>query len=249
MEEFKSEVLKELGLNASEIEVYLFLLENGISSPIDVSKNTKILRTNCYGLLNNLIDKGLVEEQNRSNKKKYLAKNPRTIMSLLDSKREKVEKKLLPELMGLYKSQKNKPVVKFFEGKEEIQAVAQSMYNTDQVLGFASTNKVMNTMRNFWRNWRKDLKKNGIILKDILSEPSLGKEIGQSIEDMGALFDYKIIPGKYDEVNIDILIWDDNVLLFTIEEPIFGTQIQNKAVADAFRVMHKIMWDSLGNGR
>ena len=62
--------LKEVGLKQNESEIYLFLLQNGISTPPQISRGTHIARTNCYNILNSLKEKDVVEEENRGKKKR-----------------------------------------------------------------------------------------------------------------------------------------------------------------------------------
>lgn len=42
-----SEELKKLGLSKPEIAIYLYLLEQGLSSPPEIIRGTKILRANA----------------------------------------------------------------------------------------------------------------------------------------------------------------------------------------------------------
>lgn len=66
-------------------------------------------------------------------------------------------------LQALYKKQKNKPIVKFYEGVKELDNKEK------EILGFASTKRLFGVMKNYnWPKWQKELKRRGIFLRDIL---------------------------------------------------------------------------------
>jgi hypothetical protein len=53
------------------------------------------------------------------------------------------------------------------------------------------------------------------------------------------------LPGKYGENLTDILIWEDNIALIALEEPIFGTVITSSSLADTFRTLLVVLHDFL----
>jgi sugar-specific transcriptional regulator TrmB len=83
--------LKQAGLNISEIKIYIYLLENGLSTPPKVSQGTFVARTNCYNVLQSLKEKGLIEEQLIRSRKAYLASDPESIVRSLQKKKEVIE--------------------------------------------------------------------------------------------------------------------------------------------------------------
>ena len=103
--------LKDVGLHQSEIDVYLYLLGNGYSTPPQVSRGTKIARTNCYNVLSSLKDKGLIKEEQRRKRKVYLASDPEALLLSLEKKKMALEG-VIPDLKALFITQKNKPQVK-----------------------------------------------------------------------------------------------------------------------------------------
>lgn len=92
--------LAELGLNKSDIKVYLSLLKSGSVSVRNVSRETNIARTNCYHLLKNLLTLGLVEEEFVDGKKYYSAKTPESILEIVNKKKDSIES-LIPILKSI----------------------------------------------------------------------------------------------------------------------------------------------------
>src|SRR3989338_10844966 len=111
--------IKELGLSKSEVVVYLYLLQKGLSTPTKIAGGTGIARTNCYHLLEELKDKGLIAEQLSGKRSSYLARDPQAFRRSLERRREVIER-LLPDLENLYTSQKYKPALHFYDGFEEV---------------------------------------------------------------------------------------------------------------------------------
>ena len=54
--------LTALGLTSDESRIYVFLLQNGPASELDLSRKTKIARTTVYRVLENLMEKGLLQK-------------------------------------------------------------------------------------------------------------------------------------------------------------------------------------------
>ncbi|MCK4397734.1 MAG: TrmB family transcriptional regulator [Methanophagales archaeon] len=87
-------LLKELGLSNYEIEAYLKVVELGIAEAGVICKQTRIPFGRVYQELNSLAAKGLIEVQN-TRPKRYMARKSRlAFKTLLQQKRENMEKQL-----------------------------------------------------------------------------------------------------------------------------------------------------------
>ncbi len=235
--------LRLLGLNRSEITVYLFLLENGLTTPPNVSRGTKIARTNCYNILESLTTKGLIEEQIQGKRKAYISCDPDALLRTLDKKRETVQQ-ILPDLRGLYTTQKNKPKIRFFDGTEQIKEIYRLSLNSQKVLGLGFTEHLNNLMPEFYEWYLHELQSRGIVFYDVLTATSKAKNTLLMEEMLKELYDVRHLPEKYKYLPTNVLIWDDNIALITIEEPIFGTLITNNLLATTFKLIFEIIIQS-----
>lgn len=240
-----TEQLKQLGLNHSEITVYLFLLENGISTPPIVSRGTKITRTNCYHILNELKNRDLIAEQKLGKRKAYLAHDPESLLRGLERKREIVSQ-ILPDLRGLFTTQKNKPKIRFFDGMEQIKQIYQMSLSSKEILGFTSMDKFLGFSGDFGEQYMRQAGQSKIIFKDVLSSSSRNMGAEKIKKIMGGYYDYRILPMEYKQFPTDMLIWGDNIALLTLNEPVFGTILTNKTLANTFRIIHDVMWRATG---
>lgn len=232
--------LKSIGLNHSEITVYLYLLENGISTPPIVSRGTKIARTNCYNVLQSLTEKGLIEEQKVRNKKSYLASDPESLLRNWQKKKEAIEK-IIPDLRGLYTTQKNKPKIRFYEEKKQVKEIYENSLQAEEILAIGSTDQMSILFPDFVNYYFLELKRRQIIFYDILTNKS--KKIAEDSKNLlRGIYDYKLLPLDYKDPPTDILIWENNIALITLREPIFGTVLTNQLLAQTFKTLFKLIW-------
>jgi hypothetical protein len=53
------------------------------------------------------------------------------------------------------------------------------------------------------------------------------------------------LPERYKDLPTDILVWDDNVALITLEEPYFGTVLHNAPLAQTMRMILGLLGERL----
>lgn len=99
--------LESVGLNKSEIKVYLALLKLGASSTGPIITESKTANSKVYEVLEKLIQKGLVSYFVKENVKYYKATNPNMLIDFLEEKKLSIDKekerlnKLLPTLIAI----------------------------------------------------------------------------------------------------------------------------------------------------
>ncbi len=239
------EKLLQSGLLESETVVYLYLLEQGVSSPPQVAKGTKIARPNVYGTLRNLKEKGLVVEQKSGKRSVYVAADPSVLVQMLATRATAMEQ-VLPDLRSLYAAQTNKPVIKYYEGAEQVKEIFYEMLEARSVYGVASTKKLYDALGwDFFKTYIAKMKDRGIVLHDILTEDSPQTSAQTPIELLKGLYDARVLPKGTENLAVDILVWDDKVALISTESPIFGTLIKNQAIAEVLKIMFNLSWKQL----
>jgi len=237
--------LKKLGLHASEIAVYLYLLEHGPSTVIRIGKGTGILRTNCYGVLAKLAERELVEPASAHQPRTYTAMNPASLLRSVERSKQTIDA-ILPDLLNLYNDQANKPIIKFYEGKVHVKEIFYQMIGTRELVAFASTETLHALYPDFFTGkWQKEFREEGGTLRDILTIEGKNAAAQNMKSAMGDAYEYRLIPKDHRPLATDLLVWDDNVALLALAEPIFGTVINNKQMAETFRLMFELIWVSL----
>jgi HTH-type transcriptional regulator, sugar sensing transcriptional regulator len=86
--------LKQIGLSNREAEVYLALLQKSEFTAPELTKITKVTRTKIYEILQNLIHKGVCNENNRNGQKVYKAIKPKlAIQNVISNYENEIERK------------------------------------------------------------------------------------------------------------------------------------------------------------
>lgn len=238
--------LQKFGLHKSEVTIYLYLLENGLATPPQIAKGTKIARTNCYNILEELKNKNLVEEEEKGKRKAYLANDPESLVHSLELKKTTLAG-IIPDIRALYSSQKNKPKFRFFEGLEQIKEIYLQSLEAEKIIGIGSTKSFSDLMPEFYTFYTNKIKAKGIIFEDVLTSPSKNKGAPEQMATLKGLYDARFLPEKYKDKPTDILIWGDNIAFITLQKPFFGTIITNKLLAENFKMLFEVLWESLSD--
>lgn len=236
--------LEAVGLHENEAKAYLYLLENGLSTTPQIARGTKILRTNTYHVLRSLLQKRLIEARSRGKRQAYLAHDPSALLAAHDIEREAIDR-LLPDLRGLYTVQKNKPKIRFYDGFQEVKQLYMQSLEGEEVFAMGSMKHLSALEQDFFDFYIRAIRDRKIIFHDLVTSAS-AQPFGADVKSLcGELYTYKSLPPKYNSMATDIFVWGDNIALITLSEPIFGTLLQNKLLADTFRFMFEL----IGEGR
>src|SRR3989338_3938274 len=226
--EIKDE-LKKVGLTGQEIVIYLYLLQQGSSSPPQISKGTGILRPNTYGTIRDLEGKGLVEHQEKGKRFLYIARDPSAILANLEARRDAISR-LLPDLRLLYKATKNKPTVKFYYGLEEMKHIFNSIDGAKEILFVISSDKMFEAYPTFFERFRRSITSQQIFVRDILTQRSSVTIARKTKEVMKGYYDFRLFPKRYEDMPTTIRIWNDNVAFVILDEPELGVVVTSKAL-------------------
>lgn len=236
--------LQHIGLHRSEATVYQFLLEHGLSTPPQIAQGTKIARTNCYNILVELKNQLLITEQRNGKRKAYIANDPEALFQRVREQKERIED-VLPDLRGLYATHQNKPVVRFFDGFEQVKEIYYMVLSAKEVYGVGSTDHLSRQEVAFYEGWLKEVKQKNIVFHDILSYSS-GKEAAPAMKEaLRGLYEYHLMPEEQDDFSSDLLIWDDNIALLSFGKPVFGTVITNATLVATFKIIFQSLWQYL----
>lgn len=236
--------LKNFGLSKSESAVYMYLLEQGLSSPPQIARGTKIAVTNCYHILQSLTDLHLIVEQSAGKRKAYLPQDPEALVHMAELKKRSAES-LANDLRGIFSLQKNKPRIQYYEGLEQVKKIYLETLSAKKIYGLGSTKLLSDLSPELYTYYLKQIKDKSIVFHDILSSPSKAKGAPEMKEILKAMYEAKFLPPEYGDQPTDLLVWQDSIALITLEEPIFGTVITSPLIAKTFAIIFDVMWQRL----
>jgi len=114
-----------------------------------------------------------------------------------------------------------------------------------KIYGFGSTKLLYELAPELYEYYLEQLRQKKIIFYDILTYTSKSNGAPIMKEMLKDFYDMKFLPKEYADQPTDILFWDDNIALITLEEPIFGTVITSPLLFKTFAVIFDVIWKKL----
>lgn len=240
--------LQEIGLSEKEAQIYLALLQVDKDSIQDIAKKTNINRTTVYPVLESLNKKGLVSEVPDGKKTLYQAAAPERLETFVErqkvllAEKSKRLKDIIPELKGIQRTEGERPIIKFFEGRDGVVSAYEEFYSS-----------------------LNDTEQEGYLIynRDLLNETYTPEELEQFYQIRAkkkvtpvSIYNNKIgdhtflTPGKRTRldsekypISADIVIVNDQVLLSSLGDHVSSFIIKSKDIAATIRSLVKYIND------
>jgi predicted transcriptional regulator len=236
-------LLKRIGLDDKETEVYLALLSLKMAKASAIAKASKQERTHTYLILRSLEEKGLVSELERGKVRHFVAEPPQRLKQFVEN-REKELKSLsplidgiLPILSSLTKPLTGTPRVTMLSGMEGMRQIYRDAFH-QEICGIFNPASMYEA---FGKNIVTDiLGKQPLRGRDLLIDgPATKKYLKEVPPDEG--YQVKILP-KTSPFTSDMMIVGDTVVLFAYDDQQTIVRIENAAITDTFRAWFEILW-------
>lgn len=118
--------LESLGLSPKESSIYLSLLQYGPMTVSEIFRKTGINRVGLYSILPKMISKIYVSQFKKEKRNYFIAENPEKLELIFLQQRKDFDVQI-SELKNIFHSKKQKPIVKFLEGKNGIKKTFEDM--------------------------------------------------------------------------------------------------------------------------
>ena len=239
------EILRKIGLSEGEIKVYSALLDLGISPLNKVHEKTGIERRNIYDILNKLIERGLITYSVENKKRVFQISHPNKIIGYIEEKKhnlDETEKEIIKEIPSLTeKFNFKRPLInaEIYRGNEGVKAVWEDMLNYKAVYWIGSGRYVPKMLPHFFANWNK----RRIELK-VKWYNLLRYELRREIKPMPLEY-VKFLPKEFSGNPTVIGVYGDKVVNFLFGDYFFAFLIENKDLAENYRLYHKYLWDNV----
>lgn len=241
-------VLRSIGLTENEIKIYLYLLKKGTSTAYTIAKDTGIYRVHVYDKLEQLMNKGLVNQVYEGAKKYFAATHPSKLKQYLEDKRKKLTTQeqevetILPELEKLMLIPKEDTSVEVFKGKEGLKYFLKDIVKTKKdvaITGMDDT-RYRAELPVFMKQYFRDLTKHKIKERVITVKK---EEVYLYPKKEASTTRYRFLEEKkFNPTNT--FIYGEKVVIVTWGTPITAVMIKSKQVATTYRKHFEILWDS-----
>lgn len=241
-------VLEELGLSDKEAKVYLSLLELGASPVQKIASKAGVNRATTYVCLEALLKLGLVSTVQKGVKTYFAPEHPEQLMALINKQEKEIERKkeelegVIANLKSAFETAGDRPIVRFYEGKEGIRAMAEDQKSgvklkDKESYGFAPLDKYFeyankNKLNPVSKRIEKKIKANTIY--NFSSGPRPDAKSKKELRD--AVW---VDQNKY-PIYTDFYVLGSKISFMNYSENPIGIIIENKEIAETFRSVFKL---------
>jgi len=235
-------LLKRLGLNKREYQVYLTGLKKGPSTAQELSTHTDISRTLTYHALDGLRKNGLVSSSGDSYGATFTMESPSALQAKI-----RLQRRMLKELEEAIPNisfpehvppTKKRSIIRHYPGIEGIRMAAIESLNvtSKQLRSLVSIRHLADTIDiTFLRAWVKELKDRGIKSKSLWTQENLDPSYQSGLRTL------RILPSNM-QFPAGMLVYDDTVMLFTAGKSPSATFIEDAAISKMMVSLHDQLW-------
>lgn len=230
--------LQVIGLSDKEAAVYLALLQVDHAPVITLAEKTKIKRPTVYITLESLAKKGLVSQTQIGKKTHYQAEPPERLETFVERQKVVLEehsrrlKDIIPQIKSIQREGGERPVVKFFEGRDGAVSAYEEFYSENSGTTVKDgyfvypRDLLLRIFTNEESKKFRELRKK----KDIFAH-SIYTDAGEGMSDDKDSRRVRLDRGKY-PLACDIGIIGDTVVITTLGERVSSLFIKSKDIAE-----------------
>lgn len=242
-------LLISFGLSQKQARAYRALIVRKSLRPHQLAKLTGENRTNCYAILDRLVQLGLATKSDENKKYTYFPTSPVALRSLLTSKLNETELQLqnldrkLPQMLSAYHLGGEQPRVEHFRGKKELrQMYTIQMEQPGRELFFIRSRAdvpffglpMMKQVRNLAPGFKK--RRLGITPIVYYAKPSRRKDARS-----GGLKRAWLNSQEY-TAPVEWAVSGDQVQAILMEGEGYGVSINHPAIAESFRQILELLF-------
>lgn len=234
----ETEVLVELGLAPNEAKLYLLLVKGGQAKASQLSAVSGLQRRTVYDTLQQLQKKGLAGKAEVGGVQIFTPSPPSSLLSLLEEKRDSVEK-ILPSLSRIYESE-DKTSVSVMYGVAGIKTVLEDILaiRADYCVYYGQL-QIFDYLPKFMPIFLEKKKRLGINSRYLLLDVPQARERSKRIP----ASEFKFV----DPSTLSIGVWwtyADRVILYILQKEPTTILIKNADLAKTFRKNFDNMFES-----
>ncbi len=242
--EISENLLKTLGLNQAQGQVYVAALELGEATMQALARKSAVNRSTIYTFIDELISRGYILENKKNKRRVYSAVHPEKLVEMQENRVNELQG-ALPELLAIYNTSGPKPRVTFYEGVQGVEDVYSDMLREKkEIVAYEDIEDIFGELPQRITSWfPKERAKKDILIKSISRDTPLAREFSKN--NRGLLRETKFI--DVPKFKTDINIYGDKVALIDLQgKSQFAVIIENHNLAETMRTVWQQLWDKLG---
>jgi sugar-specific transcriptional regulator TrmB len=242
--------LVDIGLSDKEAAVYELLLNLGPTSVAQVAKGTRgVQRTNLYNVLYSLISKGLAEKIEGGKVVRFRALSPENLQKIIDTRAQETKNaqntlgNVLSSLKSLYSVTTDRPSVAHLEGTVGLTKIYEDILKEKQDIllirsVYDKDHPELQELlaKQVQRQVRAKIRVRAITpLVEHISKQTIKRDPERLLERL-------LVPKEKLTLPAQIIIYGDKVAVTDVKDTHISTVIDNKNIADTFRVLFEYLW-------
>ncbi|MFH0838131.1 MAG: helix-turn-helix domain-containing protein [Patescibacteria group bacterium] len=253
-----TDVLKKLGLDKKESELFVTLLQLGPTRASTLAYRVHLPRTTTQNILTRLEKEGFVTKSIEKNVFLFAAVHPDNLPQMMEmKKREAVSnynlfieeaKRMAPQLIRMMKSGKNLPNVRFYQGREAARTVLfDTLTSKTELKDIVNIDAMFEHMQDINDEYVAEREKTKVTKRSLLLDTPFARKTyeggGYSPKSHKG---YKWISSALYPFALEMNIYDGKVSYITyVENDFVGVIIENEHIYRMHDSMWNLIWDLL----
>lgn len=240
--------LKHVGLSDKEARVYLAVLELDPSTVLQIAQKAGINRPTAYVQIESLTQLGLMSSYMKGKKRYFSVEPPERLEELIEVKKSKIEEQkkrladILPELKLLFDTAGERPIVRFYEGREGIIAINADIFKKGdkELMGFYPADFYEDF---FTKEERAEIRKVRE-KKHVVARSLYTRKAGPYEEPPPKGLVDKFIPEDKFPFFAGVEIYDNKIAVHSLRGKVVGAIIESSYIADTMRSIFELAWEA-----
>lgn len=239
--------LQDIGLSEKEARVYLAALELGATTAEKLATHAKVNRSTTYVQLESLMKNGLVSTYEEGKKTYFAPESPELLKRFLAKQKDALQSKekdlgaFLPLLLQQFEGAGERPLVRFFPGKEGVTAVREEILTAkkkEMNVIFSPEHLAKIYSQDELSDYSKRREEKNIVSKGIYiyKEYSGEKDLDPSLASRRFLSP-DVLP-----LTINIVIFDNKTAILSLEGSLFGFVVESSQIAASMNAIFNFLW-------
>lgn len=238
-------LLKRIGLDERETDVYLALLPLKVARAAAICKAAKQSRSHTYMVLRSLEQKGLVSEMERGKILHFVAQSPQSLLSYVRDREEELKalqplvEGAIPQLQGMTSPFIGEPRVTMLHGINGMKQIYRDILQ-NEFCGFFNPESMY---KSFGRNVIQMVMGKNPHLRGrdlIVDTPMTRRYLSEVQQDED--YQIRILPPDV-QFGTDTNVNNDTIALFAYDDEQTIILIENQNMADSFRAWFEVLWN------
>lgn len=245
--------LEQLGLSEIEANLYKGLLETGATTVKDLAEHVGIKRITAHFNIEHLIERGLVTQVKKGQKRNIVAEPPERLGDLIKQKEQEIEaiknnlQDTVDTLYSIIPSAKEESgvEVKYYEGRNGVRSIYKEVLKSNELRSFVNISKIFDLFPENPELFPENMDKGHLQMWEIIEDSPRSREYVKETDP--TKYKYKFFPQAWgNEVFFDFMIFDGKVAIITAKnsDP-SGILINNRDIYGNMRFIFDIVWKLL----